>query len=86
VQGPVVCILPDAWAHLAQAYGLAARRGLDARQAVANSVAMEANTVPYVEADGVVRIPQANLSDLLQPSALHVVAYPVSYNSLFVLC
>jgi hypothetical protein len=57
-QGPVVCFLPDAWAHLSQTYAVAARRGLDARQAVAGSVAMEVNTVPYVEAGGKVRVPQ----------------------------
>lgn len=48
-KGPAVVIIPDVWTRLSQSYAVIQERGLDVRPAIANSAAMEFNTVPYFE-------------------------------------
>lgn len=87
--GPVAGFYPDIWARLSQAHKSIRGRGLDARQALNSSVAMEVNTVPYFEdtdddgaSDAVFRVPQlAFPNDKSGSSTSTLVTHLRSYSS-----
>lgn len=75
--------LPDAWAALSQKHPEIARRGLDSRQGIFNSVAMEINSVPYFETHvpkRAIRIPRLSFPTKQQSGGSRIVTDVRAYS------